>query len=128
MFPNLKEIFFRYKKLILTLVFIFLLFGVIGLGVQCYFLINQQKALEKELENQKTNEKIVTFLDLFIEKVLQSNQEISFEDRLKLENSVRDLNDSEILSLWETFTEATTADEVQSYCKDLLEALVKKIL
>jgi len=128
MFPNFQEIFLRRKKLILTLIFVFLLFGVIILGIQCYFLMNQQKALEKELSNQKTNDKIVSFLDLFIEKVLQSNQDISFEDRLKLENGVRDLNDSEILSLWETFTQATTADEVQTYCKNLLEALVKKIL
>jgi len=128
MFPNFQEIFLRRKKLILTLIFVFLLFGVIILGIQCYFLMSQQKALEKELSNQKTNDKIVSFLDLFIEKVLQSNQDISFEDRLKLENGVRDLNDSEILSLWETFTQATTADEVQTYCKNLLEALVKKIL
>jgi DNA-directed RNA polymerase specialized sigma subunit len=128
MFPNFQEIFLRRKKIILTLVIVFLLFGVIALGIQCYFLLNQQKALEKELKNQETNEKIVSFLDLFIEKVLQSDQEISFEERLKLENGVRDLDDSEILSLWETFTQATTADEVQTYCKNLLEALVKKIL
>lgn len=124
---NLRELFLRHKQLILYLVVIFLLFGVISFGIQCYFLKSQEKTCEQKAETQNGNAKIASFLNLFIEKVLQSKTDISFEDRLKLENAVRDLNDSEILSLWETFTQATTADEVQADCKNLLQALVKKL-
>ena len=122
-----QEMFIRRKKLILTLVFIFLLFFIISLGIQSYFAVSRIKTLENRVVSQEKNAKIVSFLNLFIEKVLQTNKDISFEDRLRLENAVRDLQDEEILSLWEIFTQATTADEVQQDCKDLLEALVKKI-
>jgi len=124
---NFRELFLRHKQLISYLVIIFLLFGIISLGIQCYFLKSQEKICEQREKTQNGNAKIINFLNLFIEKVLQSKTDISFEDRLKLENTVRDLNDSEILSLWETFTEAKTADEVQAYCKDLLQALVRKL-
>jgi len=125
---NLFEIFSRQKKLILTLVFVFLLFGVISFGARCYFLDAEVKALNQQLENRNGKAKIVSFLNLFIEKVLQTSEDISFEDRLKLENAVRDINDPEILSLWEAFTKAETAEQVQVLCKNLLEALAKKLL
>jgi len=124
---NLRELFFRHKQLFSYLVIIFLLFGIIFLGIQSYFFKSQEKICEQGIQTQNGNAKIASFLNLFIEKVLQSSADISFEDRLKLENAVRDLNDSEILSLWETFTQATTADEVQADCKNLLQALAKKL-
>ena len=68
-----------------------------------------------------------SFLNLFIEKVLKSNQEITFEDRLKLENAVRDINDPEILATWEQFTGGTNEAENQKGVKELLATLVKKI-
>jgi hypothetical protein len=128
MLINYNEIFLRYKKLISVLAIIFILFGIIMFGVQNYFLKQQETLLEKEVATKNGNAKIVSFLNLFIDKVLQAKTDISFEDRLKLENAVRDLNDKEILSLWETFTQATTADEVQMYCKNLLQVLAKKIV
>ena len=128
MLINLREIFFRHKQLIFTIFIIFLLFLIISLGVKCYFLQQEGAVLDKQLEIRNGDKKIVNFLNFFIEKVLQSEEDISFEDRLKLENAVRDLNDDEILSLWESFTEATTADDVQTYCKNLLELLAKKLL
>lgn len=52
---------------------------------------------------------------------------MSFDTRLKLEAAVRSLDDEEILSQWQKFTESKTEAEAQTEVKNLLEMLVKKI-
>jgi hypothetical protein len=71
--------------------------------------------------------KVINFSTLFIEKVLKAKTEVAFEDRLKLENAVRDLDDPAILGLWEKFTESGDQDQAQEAVKNLLDSLVKKI-
>lgn len=66
------------------------------------------------------------FNKLFIEKVLKAEEKIDFEERLKLENMVRNLNDEEILIQWQKFTESKTETEAQDNVKDLLYILVNK--
>ncbi|MFC1613147.1 hypothetical protein ACFL23_02330 [Patescibacteria group bacterium] len=67
------------------------------------------------------------FTKLFIEKVLQAEQEVDFETRLKLENGVRDLGDANILAEWEKFINSEDADGAQNAVKNLLAILVEKI-
>lgn len=115
------------KRTILIAVIGILLAGNVFLGVG-YFLQNQEaQKMQTELASQKLNTGVIRFLDLFIVKVLKSNTEVSFEDRLKLENAVRDLKDKDILAKWEGFTGATTQDQVQQGVKDLMQLLVEKI-
>ncbi len=128
MIINLKEIYLSRKKIILFLLLVFALFGIILLAIKCCSLKSRVDALEFENSNQKINRDVVVFLKLFIEKILQGEEEVSFEDRLKLENSVRDLKDKEVLSLWENFTQAKTSEEAQFSLKNLLRALVDKIV
>lgn len=71
--------------------------------------------------------RVVNFLALFIQKVLKVDKEVSFEDRLTLENSVRGIDDPEILSKWEKFTQGSNESQIQQSVKDLLELLVNKI-
>ena len=79
------------------------------------------------LESTKTNEKVLDFTKLFIEKVLKADAEVDFETRLQLENAVRDLKDEEILVKWQNFVESKTEEEAQNHVKNLLEMLVWKI-
>ncbi len=79
------------------------------------------------METQKTNEKVLEFAKLFIEKVLKAKTEVDFETRLKLENAVRNLDDEEILVQWQKFTESKIEAEAQEEVKNLLEMLVNKI-
>ena len=67
------------------------------------------------------------FLQLFMEKVLKTDKEVSFEDRLKLENAVRDINDPVVLQKWEVFIGATTEAQIQAAVKDLLQVLIDRI-
>jgi hypothetical protein len=79
------------------------------------------------LQTQTTNEKVLEFTNLFIEKVLKAQTEVGFETRLKLENAVRNLNDEEILAQWQKFTESKTEAGAQEEVKNLLQMLVSKI-
>lgn len=127
MIINFQELYLRRKKIILLLAFIFIIFGIVLFGFKCYYLNERVKQLEMENNYQKTNRDVVNFLKLFIEKILQGQNEVSFEDRLKLENAVRDLGDKQVLTLWENFTQAKTSDQAQYSLKELLEILVNKI-
>lgn len=74
-----------------------------------------------------TNEKILSFSKMFIEKVLKAEGEIDFETRLKLESSVRELQDEAVFSAWQKFTNSTTEGEAQRAVKDLLSVLIDKV-
>ncbi len=80
------------------------------------------------MESQKTNEKVLDFTKLFIEKVLKAETEVDFETRLKLENAVRNLGDEEILTQWQKFTESKTEAEAQEEVKNLLEMLLEMLV
>jgi hypothetical protein len=67
------------------------------------------------------------FTKLFIAKVLKADGEVSFDDRLQLENSVRDINDKTIFDQWQKLINAKTALDAQIEVKNLLEMLVDKI-
>ncbi len=83
--------------------------------------------LEVATEKQKVNSKILSFTQLFVEKVLGGTKEVSFDDRLALENAVRDLNDKEIFESWQTFTKARDSAEVQKDFYALFRLLLNKI-
>ncbi len=64
----------------------------------------------KELEGAKTiissqryNDLDIKFLKMFIKQVIKSTKEVDFDTRLKLENSVRELNDPQLLAQWQKF-------------------------
>ena len=77
-------------------------------------------------QNQQGKSKIVSFTNLFIEEVLTSNQEVDFDTRLTLETMVRDLNDEEIFSQWQKFTQTASGVDASTEAKKLLNLLAKK--
>jgi len=60
--------------------------------------------------------------------VLKSEKEVSFEERLELENAVRGLENEKILNSWRSFTESNTDLEAQTRVRNLLETLVGEII
>jgi hemerythrin-like domain-containing protein len=104
-----------------------LLVGNVFFGFKYSAVQKELKLAQATLETQKTNERVLDFAKLFIEKVLKAETEIDFETRLKLENAVRNLDDEEILTQWQKFIESQTKAEAQEEVKNLLEMLVGKI-
>ena len=76
---------------------------------------------------KKPRADVLSFAKTFVEKVLAAEGEISFEDRLKLENDVRELNDEEILNQWMMFAESNTEEVAQKEVINLLSLLLEKI-
>lgn len=114
-------------RIILTLIILILLAGNVFLGVKYRAAQTILEESERALETQKTNEKVLNFTQLFINKVLKAEGEVDFETRLNLENEVRSLDDQEILEQWQKFTESESEAEAQVEVKNLLELLVNKI-
>ena len=118
------------QKTILTIIILILLGGNIFLGAN-YFAdqeeLKEAKAMLETRSEQEINGEVLNFTRLFIAEVLKSEEEIDFETRLKLENSVRNLDDEEILNQWNKFTESETEIEAQEEVKNLLGMLVGKI-
>jgi L-cysteine desulfidase len=116
------------QKIILIAVVVILLAGNVFLGCNYFYAQKQLQIIDQRLKVQQRNIEIATFTKLFIEKVLKAETEVSFEDRLKLENAVRDLNDDNVLKQWEKFTSSKTEPEAQEAVKNLLDVLVEKFL
>ncbi|MES3030874.1 MAG: hypothetical protein V4697_00475 [Patescibacteria group bacterium] len=68
-----------------------------------------------------------TFMVNFIEKVLKTENEVAFEDRLKLENEVRALDNKEVFDQWKKFVESETPTIAQVNLKDLLASIARSI-
>ncbi len=106
--------------------------GALVLGNVLFFIrqntiATQLKNAEVVIESRQYNEKTLTFTRLFIEKVLKAEGEISFEDRLQLENSVRDLKDEAVISAWNEFVSSKTEAAAQEAVKNLLGLLIERI-
>lgn len=117
----------KLDKIIIIAIILILLAGNIYFGFRYFSVLKELKETKAAMEVPKINEKILSFTNLFITKVLKAENEVDFETRLKLETAVRDLNDEEILNQWEKFTESKTEADAQIEVKNLLEMLVNKI-
>ncbi len=115
------------QKTIITIIILLLVAGNVFLGVKYWSSQKEVKETQSALETQQINVKVLAFTQLFIEKVLKAETEVDFENRLKLENAARDLNDEEIFAQWQKFVGSQTEAEAQENVKDLLEILVNKI-
>lgn len=116
------------SKLMCMIIVVALIVGNIFFVIK-YF--NAQKTLQQAqtmIKKQNRDGKVLIFTKLFVDKVLNATNEVSFETRLELENSVRVLEDEEILSQWQKFTESKTESEAQEEVKKLLGALINKII
>ncbi len=92
--------------------------------------VETKKTSEKAISQAKEatlNVKVLNFTQMFIDNVLKAETEISFETRLALETEVRSLNDAEILSQWQKFTNSSTEEEAQENVKKLLALLIDKV-
>jgi len=122
-----KPIIISKKTLVLAIVIVLLIAGNILFGIKFFTKWQEAEKLKREAITQQMNAKTINFLKLFIEKVLKAKTEVSFEERLKLENSIRNLNDPKILAQWEKFLESKTQEEAQENVKDLLDLLASRL-
>src|SRR3989344_4080341 len=109
---------------IFSAVIFFLLITVLWWGWSLQKEVLELKANERSIE---VNGKVIEFANAFITIVLRAEGEVDFEDRLKLENMVRDIGDREIFDAWSAIPKSTSENDAQKRVLDLLEILVGKI-
>ncbi len=117
----------KISEKILTAFVIILAFTSAYLLTQYFSVKTQLGESNKIIKDQQINAKIVAFTQLFIDKVLSGQTEVSFEDRLQLENAVRNINDQEVFDQWQKFVKSEISEESQQNLSKLLKLLVKKI-
>ena len=116
----------RHKLVYLTLI-VLLAGGVIAGIVGYYSVSTELSSVKSQLALQKKDERVLSFLKMFVKKVIKADKEIGFEDRLELENAVRQLGDKEILAQWKKFVDSKDEKEAQKNTKDLIDLLVDEV-
>ena len=109
---------------VFSAVIFFLLIATLWWGWSLQKEVLELKANERSIE---VNGKVIEFANAFITIVLPPQGEVDFEDRLKLENMVRDIGDKEIFDVWSAIPESTSENVAQKRVLDLLEILIGKI-
>lgn len=85
-----------------------------------------QTEAEQKIE-QARRQKTIDFLKIFVAKILKAKGEVVFEDRLKLENAVRELGDAAVLGQWQKFVDSKESEVAQDNLKELLGLLVQRL-
>jgi hypothetical protein len=73
------------------------------------------------------NKKIDTFISLFVNNMLGVAKDISFDQRLQMENSVRSINNTQIFNKWEAFTTSSNSAAAQINAQALLQMLTNNL-
>lgn len=121
------SIFMDMKRMLLALVIVLIVANLFLWGYTAN--VKKELSLARAQATQASyNAKVISFMQLFIEKVLKSEKEVSFDDRLALENAVRELQDESIVTAWNAFVQSKTELDAQSAVKDLLSVLTSKIV
>jgi len=115
------------QEIVIVIFIIILLIGNVFWGGRYLSMSKQLQSVKKTIELQKVNEKVIKFGKLFINGVLRSENEVSFETRLMLENAVRDTGKKDIMSNWQKFIDSKSESEAQQNVKDLLESILNNI-
>lgn len=115
------------KRLIVIITISLLSAIAIFLAVECFLLASELNSVKASLKTQETNAKAVFFAKLFIDNILLSSGTVNFDERLKLENAIRDLNDPEIFAKWQKLTSSSGNAETQQIVGSILKMLINKI-
>ena len=113
-------------RLLSNFLLLLLLAGNIYLGVQYIYNIQCQATQAED----KTTERIQTsrFLKFFIDVVLNTKGTISYDDRVKLENDVRQLHNSDVTKQWDAFVASKDSKTAQDNAVKLMSLLANNML
>lgn len=116
-------------RLVSNVLMLLLVAGNIFFSIQYMDGVRQQANKESQ-EETKSVERLQTarFLKLFIDTVLNTKEKISFENRVKLENDIRQLGDKSITAQWDTFVASKDTKVAQEAAVKLMSMLGSKMI
>ena len=68
------------------------------------------------------------FLKSFIDQVINTKGTLSFDERVKLENDIRQIQDPDLTKLWDTFVSSKDAKTAQENAVKLMSMLTNKLI
>ena len=115
-------------RLFSNILLIILVAGNIFFSIQYTESLKQQQT-QKE-DSIGTNIKVSRFLKLFVDVVLntETGKTISYDERVKLENYVREIQDVDIIKQWDAFVDSTDSKIAQANAVDLMKTLTNKLI
>ncbi|MEY2664606.1 MAG: hypothetical protein RIT04_414 [Candidatus Parcubacteria bacterium] len=116
-------------RLVSNLLMLVLLIGNIFFSIQ-YTENMKQQALDEGSKSAQTEERLKTaqFLKYFIDTALNTQGTISFDDRVKLENDVRQLHDPAITAQWNELVNNKDVKASQANAVKLMLLLTNKLI
>jgi len=117
----------NYKRLLIITLITFSLAANVFFAVQ--YTISQLELRDalRQIVAQDMNNKSLSFAKMFVDKFLLSSGTVNFEDRLALENAVREIKDPEIFKQWQIFTNSPDDHEAQLAAGKLFNLLFDRI-
>jgi hypothetical protein len=113
-------------RLIANILMLALVAGNIFFSIQ--YIQGIKDAANSPVDNTPVRIQTARFLKLFVDVVLNTKEEISFENRVKLENDVRQLGDADIIKEWNVFVNSKDATIAQASAVKLMSMLANKMI
>jgi len=114
------------KKPAFVIIIVALALSIVANACLAFVGYKSIKKLAEQEKFQQQNAKLFLFRNLFTKNIILSNESVDFENRLKMEEAARDLNDPQIFALWQNFVKSKTSEEVNAHAKELLNVLIDK--
>ena len=112
-----------------SILLVVLLAGNLYFSVQYVENMKQQDAATTQTNAAlNTRLQVAGFLKEFIDTVLNTQGTISFDDRVKLENDIRQIKDDTLTTQWTTFVNSKDSKTAQQSAVKLMALLADKML
>ena len=126
---NLQSGILDKSRLISNILMLVLVAGNIFFSIQYTEGIKQQAdAAASVVDNSATRIQSARFMKEFVDIVLNTTGAISLDDRVKLENDVRQIGDSTITTQWMNFVNSKDAKTAQTNAVKLMSMVTNKML
>ncbi len=108
-------------KLVSNILLLVLLAGNLYFSAQYIYSLNNDKVAVIDTGAAEVIKiKNANFLKLFINKVVKANGTVTYEDRVQLENDVRQIHNPALTAQWELFVGNKDAKKAEAAATDLM--------
>jgi hypothetical protein len=113
-------------RLVSNILLVVLLAGNLFFSIQ--YIENTRQTEVAQDTQSITRLQISRFLKSFIDLVLSTQGTITYDDRVKLENDIRQIHDADLTKAWDTFIASKNGDQAQANAIKLMSLLTNKML
>jgi hypothetical protein len=127
--PQFQSGLFDKTRLLSNILMLILVAGNIFFSIQYTQNITaEQNRVAQEASADQTRVQNTRMLKSFINIVINTTGTITLEDRVKLENDIRQSHDAEVIKRWDAFVAAKDGKTAQTAAVSLMVLLANKML